>query len=237
MAATIRANARPRLNVNQMTKPTIRLAVLLLLTATMISSSGCLAFVANMVRVIKGTDAPAEFDDLKEKKVAVIASTPAGYNADASAIIMSSHVHTLLATNVRKIQVVNQEEVNRIISDLPASEQGMALIGSRLGADYVVSVEIANLKLRDGQTLYKGSSTTTLTVYKVSEGNNAVYRKVFPDFNFPVMGMPITDIDEATFQRFYLAEVAQRVARTFYAYDPSVDVAKEASVASISSFR
>lgn len=237
MAASIRANARPRLNLNYMNKPTIRFAVLLILSATLSCNTGCLAFVANMVRVIKGTDAPAEFDDLKEKKVAVIASSPAGFNADASAIIMSTHVHTLLATNVKKIQMVNQEEVNRIINDLPASEQGMALIGSRLSADYVISVEIANLKLRDGQTLYKGSSTTTLTVYKASEGSHSVYRKVFPDFVFPATGMPVTDIDEATFQRFYLAEVAQRVARTFYAYDPSVDVAKEASVASISSFR
>jgi hypothetical protein len=203
----------------------------------LVSSTGCLAFVANFVRVIKGNDSPAEFDEFKDKKVAVLAITPAGYNADASGIIMSSHVHALLATNVKKIQMVNQEEVSRIISDFAANEREMSLIGKRLGADYLIAVEVKNLKLKDGQTLYRGSSTSTVSVYKVEDGSSPVFQKVLPDFIFPTTGFPITDTDEATFQRFYLAEVAQRMARHFYPYDPSVDVAKDASVASLQTLR
>jgi len=188
-----------------------------------------------MVRVIKGTDSPAEFDELKEKKVAVIATTSAGMNFDASAIIMSSHVHSLLATNVKKIQMVNQEEVSRIVSDRPQGEIEMATIGGKLNADYVVAINIENLRLREGKTLYRGVSSTTVTVFDVSKGSSPVFRKSFPEYMFPQTGVPITDVDEATFQRFYLAEVAQRVARIFYPFDPTVDVAKDAAVASLQS--
>lgn len=237
MAASNRTNVRQKENITPTRTLVFRLGILLFLSTTLLCSSGCLSFAANMVRIIKGTDTPAEFDELKEKKVAVVVSTAAGLNADACGIIMSNHVHTLLATNVKKIKMVNQEEISRIIGDMPANEQGMSLIGSRLGADYVVAIDVANLKLRDGPTLYKGKSTTTVTVHKVLDGVSPVFRKAFPDFVFPSMGVPVTDSDEATFQRFYISEIAQRVSRIFYPYDPSIDVAKDASSASIQSNR
>jgi hypothetical protein len=237
MAANNRAQARRSWIAIPTKMDPFRHGLIALLGVLLVTNTGCLAFMANMVRVIKGNDAPAEFDEFQEKKVAVVASTPAGLNLDATGIIISSHVHSLLATNVKKIQMVNQEEVARIISDQPASSQEMSLIGGRLGADYIVAIDVADLKLRDGQTLFKGTSTTSVTVYKVAEGSSPVFRKSFPDFVFPQTGVPITDLDEATFHRFYLSEVAQRVARIFYPYDPSVDVAKDASVASIQSFR
>lgn len=237
MAASNRTNVRQKEIVTPTRTLVFKLVIFVFLSTTLLSSSGCLSFAANVIRVIKGTDTPAEFDEFKEKKVAVVVSTSAGLNADASGIIMANHVHALLATHVKKIQMVNQEEISRIISDLPANEQGMSLIGSRVGADYVVAIDVANLKLRDGPTLYKGTSTTNVTVHNVSEGGSPVFRKAFPDFVFPSMGVPVTDSDEATFQRFYLSEIAQRVGRIFYPYDPSIDVAKDASSASIQSFR
>lgn len=206
-----------------------------LVAAMLLCTSGCVTFMANMVKVIKGTDAPAEFDKFKDKKVAVIVSTPTGLNKDASGIIMSTYVHALLATNVHKVKMVNQDEVNRIISDLPANQSDLSVIGNRLNADYVLAIDIANLKLKDGQTLYKGSSTTEMAVYEVANGSSPVFSKSLPDFVFPQTGVPITDTDEATFQRFYLRQVAQRIARTFYPYDPTVDVAVDASVASLHS--
>jgi hypothetical protein len=208
----------------------------LFLLALLVCNSGCIAFMANMVRVIKGTDAPAEFDELIGKKVAVVASTPAGLNADATGIIVSSHVHALLAAHVKKVHMISQEEVSRIINDEPAGKREMATLGKRMGADFVVFVEVADLKLRDGQTLFKGSSNSSVVVFKITEGNGTVYRKTLSDFVFPQTGVPVTDVDEATFHRFYLAEVAQRLARSFYPYDPTVDVAKDASIVSLQSF-
>ena len=69
----------------------------------------------------------------------------------------------------------------------------------------------------------------------MDEGSSPVYRKQFPEFVYPQTGVPITDTDDATFQQFYLKEISQRIARVFYPYDPTMDVASDAAVASISS--
>jgi hypothetical protein len=195
------------------------------------SAAGC-GLMANAMYVVRGNDAPAEFDELKEKKVAVVVRTPSGFN-DASGMLISTHINELLARNVKKIDMVNLDEVQRIIDDQPLADRSMVAIGSRLRAEYVVFVEVSNLKFRDGQTLYKGRCNAALSVYKVSEGENAVFRKSFPEFIYPQHGAPVTDFDEVTFQRVYLSELALRVARTFFPFDPSIDVAKDASVSSL----
>ena len=199
---------------------------------TVATSSGC-GLLANAIYIVKGVDAPAEFDELKDKKIAVVVSTSAGLNADASGILMSRHINELLARNIKKVEMVNPEEVDRIISDQPIGDRSIPVIGSRLKADYVILVDVSDLKLRDGQTLYKGRSNTTVAVCKVSEGDRFVFKKSFPEFVYPQHGAPVTDFDEATFQRIYLSELALRVARTFYPYDPSIDVAKDAAVSSL----
>ncbi len=196
------------------------------------TTSGC-GLLANAIYIVKGVDAPAEFDELKDKKIAVVVSTSAGLNADASGILMSRHINELLARNIKKVEMVNPEEVDRIISDQPIGDRSIPVIGSRLKADYVILVDVSDLKLRDGQTLYKGRSNTTVAVCKVSEGDRFVFKKSFPEFVYPQHGAPVTDFDEATFQRIYLSELALRVARTFYPYDPSIDVAKDAAVSSL----
>ena len=196
------------------------------------TNSGC-AFMANAMYVIKGVDAPAEFDDLKEKRVAVVVSTAAGLNADASGILMSRHINELLASHVKKVAMVNPEEVDRIINDQPIGDRSIPVIGGRLRADYVLLVEVSDLKLRDGQTLFKGRSNASVTAYKVLEGDRPVFKKSFPEFIYPQHGAPVTDFDEATFQRIYLSELSSRIARTFYPFDPSIDVAKDAAVSSL----
>ncbi len=207
----------------------ILLAVVGLLCA---SSTGC-SLLGNAMYIIKGNDAPAEFDELKEKRVAVVVSTEKGLNADASAILMSRHISELFAQSIKKVDVVNPEEVDRIINDQAASERSIPAIGSRLRADYVVLVELTNLKFRDGQTLYKGRCNASVAAYKVSEGDRAVFKKTFPQFVYPQNGAPVSDFDEVSFQRIYLSELSLRVARTFYPFDPSIDVAKDAAVSSL----
>jgi hypothetical protein len=111
-----------------------------------------------------------------------------------------------------------------------------AVVGSRSGADYVVNVDVSDLKLKEGKTLYKGRSSSTVTVYKSGEGKGPVFRKSLPEFVYPQTGAPVTDYDEATFQRIYLTTLANRIARIFYPYDPSTDVAIDAAISSVGSF-
>jgi hypothetical protein len=193
---------------------------------------GC-SLLSHAIYFVKGNDAPAEFDELKEKRIAVVVGTNAGYNSDASGILMSRHISELFARNIKKVDVVNPEEVDRIINDQATSERTIPAIGERLRAEYVVFVELNNLKLRDGQTLFKGRCNATVSAYKVTHGDRAVFKKSFPEFVYPQHGAPSTDFDEATFQRIYLSELSLRIARTFYPYDPTIDVAKDAAVSSL----
>ena len=210
----------------------VKACLLAVACSVMATSAGC-GLMANAMYVVKGNDAPAEFDELKEKRVAVVVSNGAGMNADASSILMSRHISELFARNIKKVEMVNPEEVDRIINDQSASERTISAIGNRLRADYVVQVELSNLKLREGQTLYRGRCTSSVAAFKVSDGERAAFRKSFPEFVYPQHGAPITDFDEVTFQRIYLAELALRISRTFYPFDPSIDVAKDAAVSSL----
>ena len=82
----------------------------------------------------------------------------------------------------------------------------------------------------------KGRSSSTVTVYKSGEGKGPVFRKSLPEFVYPQTGAPVTDYDEATFQRIYLTTLANRIARIFYPYDPTTDVAIDAAISSVGSF-
>ena len=232
MASSILVESQSQQILSKYVSVISRICLVFLACFAVGTTSGC-GLMANALYIVKGVDAPAEFDDLKDKKVAVVVSTSAGLNADASGILMSRHISELLARNVKKVEMANPEEVDRIINDQPLGDRSISEIGSRLRADYVVLVDVANLKLRAGQTLYKGRSNTSVTAYKVSEGERPVFKKNFPEFVYPQHGAPVTDFDEATFQRIYLAELALRIARTFYPYDPSIDVAKDAAVSSL----
>jgi hypothetical protein len=146
------------------------------------TASGC-GLMGNFMYIVKGIDLPAEFDELKDKRVAVVVSTNAGLNSDASGILMSRHINELFARNIKKVDMVNPEEVDRIINDQAANERSMSAIGGQLKADYVVLVELSNLKLRDGQTLFKGRCNSSVSAYKVVEGIALSLRNRFPNLS------------------------------------------------------
>lgn len=200
------------------------------------ANTGCVRMMANMIYMIKGNDAPAEFKELEEKKVAVLVSTNGVHASDATCLLMARNITMLLSGKVKKIQMVSPDEVDRLVQDVQLGQVDPAVIGSRSGADYVVNVDVSDLKLKEGKTLYKGRSSSTVTVYKSGEGKGPVFRKSLPEFVYPQTGAPVTDYDEATFQRIYLTTLANRIARIFYPYDPSTDVAIDAAISSVGSF-
>jgi hypothetical protein len=197
--------------------------------ALSLSASGCVKLASNLLYVLKGRDVPAEFGKLEEKRVAVVVNTQDGTNADAAGLVMARQVHTLLGTNVKKITMINPDEVDQVVRDQSSGSPNMARLGRKLGADYIVAVELKNLKLREGATLYRGSSECSLAVYEMEGGERPVYRKELPPFTYPGAGLPVTDMDESKFRAMYLTMLSGRVARTFYPYDPSSDVAIDAT--------
>jgi hypothetical protein len=216
-------------------RPFVR-ALALTLIALSLTSSGCITAISNLLYVIKGRDLPAEYSELAEKRVAVVVTTPAGTNADVSGLVMARQVHTLLSKNVKKIKMVHPEEVDEVVHDQPSGSRNMARLGERLGVDYIVAVDLKDLELKEGATLYRGKCDCSVAVYQIGEGDRPVFRKDLPPFVYPETGLPVTDVSESKFRGMYLTMVSERVARTFYPYDPINDVALDASAHSIDRF-
>lgn len=209
-----------------------RLLIAVLVVGT-ISSTGCITLISNLLWVIKGDLAPAEFKDLQEKRVAVVVTSDAPSAIDASSVVMSRQIASLLSKHGKKIEVVNPEEVDRVISDVGSND--VTRIGSRLRADYVIEVNIRDLKLKEGPTLYRGVCDCSLSVYKVADGDHVVFSKEFPQFAYPMTGgVHVTETNDATFRGMYLSVLANRVARNFYSYDPTTDVGLDAAASTLS---
>ena len=142
-------------------------------------------------------------------------------------------IATLLSKHGKKIDVVNPEEVDRVVSDVGFND--VTRIGTRLKADYVIEVGIRDLKLKEGPTLYRGVCDCSLSVYKVADGDQVVFAKEFPQFAYPMTGgVHVTETNDATFRGMYLSVLANRVARNFYSYDPTTDVGLDAAASSLS---
>ncbi len=199
----------------------------------LVAFSGCQSLSALFV-LIKGRDVPAEYKELVNKKVAVVVASDTGSYRDATAVVLATQVHDLLAKHVKKIQMANQEEVQQVLSDQPAGPKKMGRIARDLGVEAIVAIEFKHLKLKEGSTLYRGESDCSVAVYQADKGEVPVFSKTLPQFVYPATGVPVTDMDEPKFRGLYLQCLAIRVARIFHPYDPYTDFGMDAAIISAS---
>jgi hypothetical protein len=192
--------------------------------------TGCIQFAANLMHVVSGPQVPAEFKGLDSKKVAVVAIDESGICNDEVTIRLAGLLRGVLSGKLKKATLVTHEEVEGWLHGKSSREQDFVEIGKGVKADYVIAVAIQNLKLKDGQTLYRGRSDIEVTVWDVNEAKIA-YRKALPEYTYPVMaGQATTETDEDKFRRVYLMNVADKVGRFFYAHDFGEDVAIDATI-------
>jgi hypothetical protein len=205
----------------------VALTLLAILVAT---SCGCINLAANMLHAIQGNERPAEYDGLKGKRVALVCTTDGGFGADATSAMLSSYIHAALNSNVDKIDLVKQSEVDRWIDSHSQADADYIAVGKGVDAERVVALEVMNMSLRDGATLYRGRADVSVTVYDIPSDGNILYRKQMPEFEFPKLGGPtITDISEAKFRARYLTIVARTVSGLFYPVDATADFALDAT--------
>lgn len=192
--------------------------------------SGCVQFAANLMHVMNGPRVPAEFKGLDGKKVAVLSNDESGICNDESTIRLAGSIKGILAGKLPKATFVRQEELDSWLQGKPSRELDFASIGKAVKADYVIVIEMLNLKLKDGQTLFRGRSDITVTVWDANS-SRSVFRKMLPDYTYPVMAaLSTTETDESKFRRVYLMNVADKIGRFFYAHDFGEDVAIDATI-------
>jgi len=206
---------------------TRRLALLALLFAPLATGCSTLLTVAYLVQP---ADVPAEFAELKSKKVAVVCRPiiELEFTDAGSARELASLVGSQIGQNVRRSDVVGQHEVARWIDENAWVDY--QTVGKALEADHVVGIDLEEFRFHEGSTLYRGRATAHVKVYDL-EAKKLVFRKRIDDFAFPANNaIPAADRSETEFRSLFLQILSQRISRLFHAYE-SREVFAEDSLA------
>lgn len=210
------------------------LVMLAFLGTMLMANSGCIRFAANLLYAIRGNDAPAEYDGLKEKRVAIICTTTGAVASEAVNSMLTSNISSALSRNLKKSDIVREDEINRWIEMDGWSDADPIRLAKGVKADQLVTVSIDNLKLRDGATLFRGQCDIHVKVYDIKNGGKQVFDKLETEHSFPRNGgTPITETTEARFRSAYLQLVGYRVSSLFHPIDPTYDVALDATASKL----
>ena len=221
-----------------MDRPSLRYgyaAAVLALAATALSAAGgCRSALATALYLVKGNTVEAEFDELKGKKVAVVCRplTSLTFTDANVAKDLAREVDLLLKQNVRKVEMIDQQEVNQWL-DERGDLTDYAEIGGdeQLGAEMVVGIDLQSFTIYQSQVLYQGKANVTLTVYDCTDDGEVVFRKELPQSVYPPNAVvPTSEKQEREFRREYLHILADQIGRHFYAHDRHADCALDATV-------
>lgn len=193
-------------------------------------AAGCAKVLATAVYLVKGTNVPAEYDGLEGKRVAVVCRQLASLQYRNSTVPrdLAARVGALLQQNVRKIDVIDQQEVAEWTDE--NSWEEFTEIGKALEADMVVAIELESFKLHQGQTLYQGQANVQIRVYDVADGK-VVFEKIpRPSVYPPNSAIPASEKQEAQFRREYVGVLADEIARHFYEHDSRATFAIDSTV-------
>jgi hypothetical protein len=208
-----------------------RLAPIAIVLIGVIAANGCAGLMTTMRWMGGDNLMPAEYDELKEKRVAVVCvSDNLSYGTGAESVLLAREVSSILRRNVEDIELVSAEEIADWIDREGWDEIDYREIGRGVKADRVVAIDLARLSIREGSSLYRGRADITVSVYDMEDGGHEMFRKTLPEFSFPATGPhPVGDLSEVQFRRAFLETLSEHVARYFYAYDVAEDYSRDSA--------
>lgn len=217
-----------------MSRPSAHRTSIWLAAACLLATQpGCLNLVANLAHAVGADKIPAEYEGLKEQRVAVITLSEASqFKEDRSARTVSRRLAEILDQEVRQIDLVREEEIEDWRDRNGWDQTDFLAIGQGVGANKIVAIELVNLRLREGPNLYRGHADVTIRVLDAETGDTE-YRKTLEDYTFPRnAAQDATSTSESKFRRMYLEMLARKIARSFHPYDLNEDFALDGAIAS-----
>jgi len=190
------------------------------------ASSGCTQALLTGVYLAKGVETPAEFKELKGKKVAVVCRplVELQYSSSSAAQRLAGSVSLLLKKKLKKTETVGMQKIETWTDEHEWDD--FAEVGKAMKSDYVVGIEIKDFKLYQGQTIYQGRASINVSVHDMSKGGEVVYEKSLPEIVYPPQGgIPTSEKVEEEFRRQFIGVVSEQVGRLFYGYDHRKDIA------------
>jgi hypothetical protein len=191
------------------------------LAATLICSAGCNLLLTQLGYWSGGNLISAEYAGLEKQRVAVICvSDNASYGVGTESEMLARGVGNILNEHVKEIDLVRQDEIADWIDKNDWSEVDYREVGKGVKADRIVAIDLAGFRLYEGQSLYRGRASVTITVYDLSNGGKEVFRRPLPEIKFPANGVyHSSETSEAAFRRAFIKVIAEQIARYFYDYD------------------
>jgi hypothetical protein len=206
------------------------LASVLIAFVVFASLVGC-GLMSVMLYNMNPDDIPAEFSNLRGKRVAVVCRSVRELQFTDSTVPrdLMREVNRLLAAKVKKVDVIDERDVSQWTDE--NSWQRFTEVGKALKADMVVGIELERFTLYQGPTLFQGNATVRVVVYDMQDGGKQVYEKSLPRVLYPPH-TPISSADksEGEFRMQFLGVLAEQIARHFYAHDSRVDFATDAAL-------
>lgn len=190
-----------------------------LLGLVIVTQPGCMLY-ANLIHAVGADKVPAKYDALADTKLAVVTVTDSSqYSDDVSARYLSRKVGEILVNELDDVSLVREEQIQKWRDTNGWDSIDFRAIGEGVQAEKVLGIELTNLRLRDGATLYRGRADVSLSVIDVESGK-ILYREDMEDYSFPISaGQHTSETTEARFRKLYLAMLAKQIGRSFHPYD------------------
>ena len=207
--------------------------LLALLCLGMLTQIGCFGIYANLMHAVGADQVPAKYDELKDTKLAIVTVTDSShYSDDVSARLLSRKVGDVLSVKLDDVQLVREDKIQEWRDTNGWDSIDFQAIGEGVGAEKVLGIELTNLRLRDGATMYRGRADVKLSVIDVATGE-ILYRGELDDFTFPITaGQHTSETTEDRFRKLYLGMLANQISRHFHPYDQSELFALDGMMAS-----
>ena len=176
---------------------------------------------------------PAECNDLKGKRVAiVVVSSDGELGPSTTPRMLARTLGRLLNDNVRHIEIVSQQEIDDWIDTEGWDYVDALQVARGVDADVLLKIDLSDFSIHDGQSMFRGSCLAELTVYDMTSGGAIVWDKPAQVIEYPRRaGFPVTDysMGEARFKILYINIVAHDISISFYPYDYRDDFARDAA--------
>ena len=209
------------------------IAGLVIIGAILTTQSGCLGLYSNLMHAVGADKGPAEFEGLTESRLAIVTVTDSSqYSNDTSARLLSRQVGGILMKEVKDLTLIREDLIEQWRDQNGWDSVDFVSIGRGVKADKLLGIEVTNLRLRDGATLYRGRADVNLSVIDIATGD-VLYRRELDEFTFPTSaGQYTSETTEKRFRKLYLDMLALQIARSFYPWDFSETIAIDGSIAS-----
>ncbi len=211
----------------------IRSAILASAGVFAVAQSGCLGLASNLMHAVGMDMIPADYEGFENSTVAIITLTDdSQYSNDVAARDLTRRVGEVFTKKIKKVQIVRDDLVEQWRDEHGKDSVDYQAIGKGVKAQKVLVIDLHDLRLRDGATLYRGRADVSLRVFDVETGNVA-YSKSLDEYMYPIStGQHTSETTETKFRRLYLSMLANEIGRSFHPYDLNERIALDSKIAS-----